>query len=399
MKKLLTLFVLLSAFLGSGDSQTLVQSNFNGVLVPQYIASGGNTRLPYVFRATLTGLIPNAKYRYYTQAVRYTDFGGTNSGAGNPLLINGTNFRYTTSTSLSNPAGYDSLMTDASGNYTGWFGFVNSGNVRFTAGNYIYPSITLDSAGNGSTKHRFALSDSMYVLQFSDSANVRSGTGIYGVSLALPKNIISLYDNVNNTGRPVAMTYVESEGIDTVAMASLVQYYKDSVEARNGRWGTIVPNMFPSGVRRINVHNLSNGTVANFQADADGVWPSGTNTVNPNGGAALPLRLTQTDVPLIVRNENISPDNFSLKQNYPNPFNPSTTINFLIPSSGNVTMKVSDMLGREVKTLVNGDYAKGSYNVNFNAESLNSGVYFYTINFDSKDGSNFTDTKKLILLK
>lgn len=399
MKKLLTFLVLFSAFLCTGSTQTLVKSNFNGVLVPQYIGSGGSTRLPYVFRATLTGMQANSKYRYYTQAVRYTDFGGTNSGAGNPILINGSNFRYTTGTSLSNPTGYDSLMTDASGNYTGWFGFANTGNARFTAGNYIYPSITLDSAGNGTVKHRYALNDSIFVLQFSDSANVRSGTGIYGISLALPKNIISLFDNTAGTGRPLAMVYAESDGIDTTVMASLVQYYKDSVNARDGRWGTIIPNMLPGGVKRVNVHNLSNGTIANFSNDADGIWPSGTNTVNPNGGSTLPLRLSTVDVPLVVRNENISADNFSLKQNYPNPFNPVTIINFLIPANGNVTMKIFDMLGKEVKVLVSGEYAKGSYNVNFDAGNLNSGVYFYTIDFNSNDGNNFTDTKKLILLK
>ena len=107
------------------------------------------------------------------------------------MFINGNNFRYSTSTSLSNPSGYDSLLTDASGNYTGWFGFVNTGNARFTAGNYICPSITLDSAGNGVTKYRFALNDSILVLGFSDSATATSGTGLYGISLDNAKNIIT----------------------------------------------------------------------------------------------------------------------------------------------------------------------------------------------------------------
>jgi len=399
MKKLSIFFLLLAAFVSSADAQTLTKSNFNGVLVPQYVGSGTNTRLPFIFRATITGLNPSSKYRYYTQAVRYTDFGGTNSGAGNPILINGTSFRYTTSTSMSNPTGYDSLTTDASGNYTGWFGFANTGNARFTAGNYIYPSITLDSAGNGVVKHRFALSDSMYVLQFADSANVRSGTGIYGISLSLPKNVVSLWDNTAGTGRPLSMAYVESDGIDTVTMASLVQYYKDSVDGRNGRWGSIIPNMLPGGVKRVNIHNLSNGLVANFTTDADGIWPSGTNTVNPNGGSALPLRLTSMDVPLVIKVENVTPDNFSLKQNYPNPFNPVTNINFLIPSAGNVTMKVFDVLGKEVKVLVNGVYGQGSYNVTFDGGNLNSGMYFYTIDFTNEQGQSFTDTKKLMLVK
>ncbi len=238
MKKIIVSIFLILILITSAYSQ-MVQNNFQGIIVPQNICSGGTTRLPYVYRATVSGLLANTKYRYYSQAARYTDFGGSNSGAGNPVFINGNNFRYSTSTSLSNPSGYDSLLTDASGNYTGWFGFVNTGNARFTAGNYICPSITLDSAGNGVTKYRFALNDSILVLGFSDSATATSGTGLYGISLANAKNIITVYDNVNNTGRPLSVIYVESVGIDTTSMGSLVQYYKDSVITRNGRWGTM----------------------------------------------------------------------------------------------------------------------------------------------------------------
>lgn len=377
----------------------MVQSNYEGIIVPKNICSGGTTRLPYIYRAKVTGLSANTKYRYYTQAVRYTDFGGTNSGAGNPVLINGSNFRYTTSTSLSNPAGYDSLITDASGSYTGWFGFLNTGNARFTAGNYVYPSITLDSAGNGTAKYRFALNDSMLVLGFSDSATVTSGTGLYGVSFANAKNIITVYDNVNNTGRPLSVVYVESAGFDTTSMPSLVQYYKDSVITRNGRWGTVIPNILPSGVRRVNVLRLSDASIANSSTDADGNWPSGINTVNPSGGSVNPLRLNQQDVPLIVKTGNTVPDNFILEQNYPNPFNPSTTINFSIPVNGNVELKLFDILGKEVQSLLKGTYNSGSYSLNFNGSNLQSGIYFYSLNLNGDNGVSFTDRKKLILIK
>ena len=398
MKSLLFIFSIFIIFSSVSNGQ-MVQSNYEGIIVPKNICSGGTTRLPYIYRAKVTGLMANTKYRYYSQAVRYTDFGGTNSGAGNPVLINGSNFRYTTSTSLSNPAGYDSLITDASGSYTGWFGFVNTGNARFTAGNYVYPSITLDSAGNGMAKYRFALNDSMLVLGFSDSATVTSGTGLYGVSLASAKNIITVYDNVNNTGRPLSVVYVESAGFDTTSMPSLVQYYKDSVITRNGRWGTVIPNILPSGVRRVNVLRLSDASIANSSTDADGNWPSGVNTVNPSGGSVNPLRLNQQDVPLIVKTGNTVPDNFILEQNYPNPFNPSTTINFSIPVNGNVELKLFDILGKEVQSLVKGTYNSGSYSLNFNGSNLQSGVYFYSLNFNGDNGASFTDRKKLILIK
>jgi photosystem II stability/assembly factor-like uncharacterized protein len=97
---------------------------------------------------------------------------------------------------------------------------------------------------------------------------------------------------------------------------------------------------------------------------------------------------------------NTTPKTFDLMQNYPNPFNPTTTIRFSIPYSSNVTLKVYDILGREIKTLVNEEKSSGMYEVSFNASNLSSGVYFYRINASSKNESqHFTDTKKLILLK
>ena len=289
MKRLILLVLLTAAAIPMLRSQQVVQSNFTGVLVPQYISSGTTTRLPYIFRATVSGLNPNATYRYYTQVCRFTDIGGTNSGAGNPVLINGTNFRYTSSTSLVNVSGYDSLTTNASGSYTGWFGFVHTGNARFTAGNYIIPTITLDSMQSGAVKYRFALSDSIFVLKFTDSSLTTAGTGIYGISSLPSKNVLSLYDNTGNTGRPLAVTFLESSGLDTLTITSLVQYYKDSVISRNGRWGTIIPNTLANGVRRINQHSLATGEIITYNTSSNGLWPSGANTVNPAGGSIMPI--------------------------------------------------------------------------------------------------------------
>ena len=79
----------------------LVQSNFSSVLTPKYMASGTSTRLPIMFRATVTGLKPNTNYRYYTSGTVTSDIGSSSAttGAGNPVLINltGTKYKYTTS--------------------------------------------------------------------------------------------------------------------------------------------------------------------------------------------------------------------------------------------------------------------------------------------------------------
>ena len=85
---------------------------------------------------------------------------------------------------------------------------------------------------------------------------------------------------------------------------------------------------------------------------------------------------------------------FMLYQNYPNPFNPSTTIKYQIPQSGLVTIKVYNLLGKEVKTLVNQYQNTGSHEVKFNAGNLPSGIYFYRL-----ETSRYSKTKKLLLVK
>jgi len=380
-------------------SQTLVQSDFNSVITPQYIGSGTSTRLPYVFRATITGLQPSSKYRYYLQVCRYTDLGGTNSGAGNPIFINGTTFRYTSSPSLTSASGYDSLYSDATGTYTGWFGFVNTGHVRFTPGNYVMPSITIDSLGNGKVKYRYALNDSLYVLGFGGSAIATMGTGIYGISLASPKNIVSLFNNTSNTGRPLSMVYTEDEGISGTIMASLVSFYRDSVESLNGRWGTIIPNILPNGVRRINLHSLSTGSITAFNTSSSGIWTSGVNTINPGGGYTNPKRITQQDAPLPVKIQTKLVSDFNLSQNYPNPFNPETRIEFSLIQKGFLSLKLYNTLGKEVKTVVNGELEEGTYFINVDGSSLSTGLYFYSALFTGKDGNISSQTKKMILVR
>ncbi len=108
--------------------------------------------------------------------------------------------------------------------------------------------------------------------------------------------------------------------------------------------------------------------------------------------------LNTTPIGIISNNETI-PSNFILYQNYPNPFNPQTTIKYDIPkapftSETHVTLVIYDILGKEVKTLVNEYKKTGSYLVEFDGSNLASGVYFYKIS-----ASNYVETKKLVLIK
>jgi len=109
------------------------------------------------------------------------------------------------------------------------------------------------------------------------------------------------------------------------------------------------------------------------------------------GKFKVTFNLKQTDV---ANNQDITPSNYELAQNYPNPFNPSTNIQFTTAESGNVNLTVYDMLGREVKTLVNGYINSGVHSVSFNAKNLSSGIYIYRLKTNDKVMS-----KKMTLLK
>ncbi len=101
--------------------------------------------------------------------------------------------------------------------------------------------------------------------------------------------------------------------------------------------------------------------------------------------------IIQKQLKLIRHN---APINFSLSQNYPNPFNPSTTIKFSTSESGSVSLKVYNLLGQQVRTLINGFVEAGTHAVKFNAEGLHSGLYFYKL-----ESAGFSQVKKMTLLK
>ena len=120
-----------------------------------------------------------------------------------------------------------------------------------------------------------------------------------------------------------------------------------------------------------------------------------SDTTAPNSGTIQTDGVTWSISGAVgVEDEGQIPTQYSLSQNYPNPFNPSTTIHFSVPSSEFVTLKVFDVLGNEVATLINEEKPAGVYEVNFSALQFTSGVYFYTLNAGS-----FVETKKMILMK
>ena len=107
------------------------------------------------------------------------------------------------------------------------------------------------------------------------------------------------------------------------------------------------------------------------------------------------LKTTNGGVSFVEENEiNEMPTDYSLTQNFPNPFNPTTKIRYSVPQSSNVIIKVFDILGNEIETLVNEEKQTGTYEIIWYAENLPSGVYFYQLK-----AGDFVETKKMLLLK
>ena len=148
-----------------------------------------------------------------------------------------------------------------------------------------------------------------------------------------------------------------------------------------------------TNVKTQSVLEISSGATVNVTSGADICADSIIGNINGDG--------TICGNPTAVESEEESslPDEYALAQNYPNPFNPTTTIKYSIPQSGKVTLKVYDLLGNEVATLVDEYLPAGTYEAEFSvgqdsSPDIASGIYFYKLQAES-----FVETKKMILMK
>ncbi len=133
-------------------------------------------------------------------------------------------------------------------------------------------------------------------------------------------------------------------------------------------------------------NNTSVSAVSNLIA-----WAGASGIVHTSDGGGL----------TVINNVNInSALDFTLYQNYPNPFNPNTIISYVLPVGGVVKLRVFDISGKEIETLVNKQQNSGNYEIKFDASRLPSGVYFYNVKFmDNKSNQTVSKTKKMLLLK
>lgn len=295
-KNAILLLLVLFAVTGYGQYQSPNTQGFNPVvdsgLVGQYCqgaSSTNNNRTPIWFWLDISGLAPNATYRYYASMDTLNSSPSTN-GAGNCYLINkisGT-IRRTSNVSMTNPLGYDSLLADSAGHYSFWFGVEPTGNGRYLPGTTIYPKIMLNNGAGGSTvMYRIdATAYPVSVINYGTTNSPLQGTALYDSLSATPKNMICLYDTVTATGRPISIAITEDDGMDLFAVSSIANFYQNMVDTLPMHWGTIIPNQLANGVRALEERSFTTGSTIDVVTDADGWWCSGVNTANMSGGSA-----------------------------------------------------------------------------------------------------------------
>ena len=148
------------------------------------------------------------------------------------------------------------------------------------------------------------------------------------------------------------------------------------------------------------LRTTNGGTTWTSQTSGTTEQLEGVSFTDSDNGTAVGLngkilRTTNGGVTFVEEEEiDEIPTEFLLSQNYPNPFNPSTKIRYSVPQSSSVVIKVFDILGNEIETLVNEEKSVGTYELNWNAENLPSGVYFYRL-----QAGSFVETKKMVLMK
>jgi len=139
---------------------------------------------------------------------------------------------------------------------------------------------------------------------------------------------------------------------------------------------------------------ISDNFAGAWSVYAEDINKDGKSDILSGASGADDLVWWENEGILDVGDNLITPHNYKLEQNYPNPFNPETRIKYQIPIPGFVSLKVYDVLGNEISTLVNEEKSEGEFEVQFNATGLSSGIYFYQI-----QAENIIKTKKMMLIK
>lgn len=256
------------------------------VLVPQFTqgTTGTQNRIPTACLVTLGGLNPNTTYRYFNRLVTAASDGSATSTGAGVMIVPSASGNYTTFTNPNMSTEFGTFTTDAAGTYTGWFANETTNNTRFTPGNVVNFVIVLNNGtpGNTSSTTFLRTTSGSTIINLVNSAGANNGTGLWGVSNGAPRNFVAAYDNTTGSGRPLSISFIESDGV--AQTTNYAAFYSANVNAVAGAFGLVIPNNNANGVQRIEQRSITGGAVTGCAVtDADGIWGT-ANTVNPTGG-------------------------------------------------------------------------------------------------------------------
>ncbi len=267
-------------------------------------------------------------------------------------------------------------------------GVVMNNNVAY---NQINPKIVSDGVGGAIMTwedFRTGITSDIYAQRVDSTGVVATGWNVNGVAVCVSANNQSHPNIISDSSHGAIITWEDKR--DSSTNGNTYDIYASRITGSFALpWianGVPICTVDSNQINPTAVTDGSGGAIIAWQDKRGGNYDVYASRVLQSGSITS------------VENVGTVPTGFALSQNYPNPFNPSTRIQYTIESAGLVSLKVYDMLGREVATLVNGRQEAGTYTVQFGinsgASGLSSGIYFYRL----KVGS-FISTKKLVLMK
>ncbi len=255
--------------------------------------------------------------------------------------------------------------------------------------------------------HSIALASDGTIYTWGDNSIGQLGNGTFtGTNVPIAVNTSGVL-----SGKTIIQVTAGSYHSIALASDGTVYTWGDNAYGQLGTGSNIAFSNVPVAVNTSGVLNgkiiiqVASGSHHSIALASDGtLYTWGHNAYGQLGNATftdsnLPVAVDQSGMGLLTSAVDLEiPNTFSLNQNYPNPFNPSTTFNFTIPEDGLTTLKIYDLLGQEIQTLVNEELKPGAYKFNWNASGFSSGIYFYTLTFKGTN-ANFISTKKMVYLK
>ena len=244
---------------------------------------------------------------------------------------------------------------------------------------------------SGTNKKVTVISDSLF--QNGKSYSILSDDDIVGGKyVRADSQFVYYYDPVANADIPFFKLNGKVGDFTEVKFRSYLKVHISQIDSTtlfNKKIHYISYLIESTTITKVTLSDKFGPTSASYYDDPPPPWPKYTYSL-----IGCEVNGTKYGNVVSVQQENRLPGKFVLSQNYPNPFNPTTTITYSLPKSSFVILKIYNLLGREITTLVNGEKRSGTYKVTWDAQNVPSGVYFYKIT-----AGEYSNTKKMILLK